>query len=316
MGTMSGDPTFGVASLQISGRRRRKERVVRWVLLAAAALSLVISVAIVLALLEQSIEFLSKVDPGALWTTNGWYPRSGYFDVLTILIGTIEIALIAMCIAAPLGLGAAMYLSEYATPHVRRSLKPILETLAGIPSVVLGYFALQVINPSIVQNLMGATSVFTIMAAGIGVGILTIPLVASVAEDAMHAVPDALREAAYGIGARRRTVTTKVVFPAAVSGIMASLILGFSRAVGETMVIAIAAGATSGAVRHIDPLVPGQTMTGAISSLAIGSDQVRGGTGGVNPFDSLYFVGLLLFAMTLALNVASERFVRRVRKNY
>ena len=133
--------------------------------------------------------------------------------MLTIFIGTVEVSVIAMVIATPLGLGAAMYLSEYASPRTRRRLKPILETLAGIPSVVLGYFALQVINPTIVQTLFGASGTFTIMAAGIGVGILTIPLVASVAEDAMYAVPGALREAAYGIGARRRTVTTKVVVP-------------------------------------------------------------------------------------------------------
>ena len=255
------------------------------------------------------------MDLGRLWTTSGWWPRRGDFDVPTILIGTVEVSLIAMVIATPLGLGAAMYLSEYAHPKARRKLKPILETLAGIPSVVLGYFALQVINPAIVQDLLGTLSTFTIMAAGIGVGILTIPLVASVAEDAMYAVPGALREAAYGIGARRRTVTTKVVFPAAVSGIVASLILGFSRALGETMVVAIAAGATSGASRHLTPLAPGQTMTGAISSLAIGSDQVKS-VAGLNPFDSLYFVGLLLFLMTLGLNMLSERFVRRVRRDY
>jgi len=181
--------------------------------------------------------------------------------------------------------------------------------------VVLGYFALQVINPAIVQTLFATSSTFTIMAAGIGVGILTIPLVASVAEDAMYAVPGSLREAAYGIGARRRTVTTKVVFPAAVSGIVASLILGFSRAIGETMVVAIAAGATGSATRHLNPLEPGQTMTGAIASLAIGSDQVKSSTG-LNPFDALYLVGLLLFAMTLGLNLLSERFVRRVRRDY
>ena len=194
--------------------------------------------------------------------------------MLTIFIGTVEVSVIAMLIATPLGLGAAMYLSEYASPRTRRRLKPILETLAGIPSVVLGYFALQVINPTIVQNLFSGSGTFTIMAAGIGVGILTIPLVASVAEDAMYAVPGALREAAYGIGARRRTVTTKVVFPAAVSGIMAALILGFSRALGETMVVAIAAGASGGAPRHWSPLDPGQTMTGRD---LVARDRVRPG---------------------------------------
>lgn len=316
MSTTTGDPGLSIKNLQGSPKRRRKEALVRGILITAAGISLVVSVAIVLALVGQAATFLSKIDLSQLWTI-GWLPRDGDFDIPTILIGTIEVSVIAMLIATPLGLGAAMYLSEYASPRTRRRLKPILETLAGIPSVVLGYFALQVINPTIVQGLMGATPTFTIMAAGIGVGILTIPLVASVAEDAMHAVPDALREAAYGIGARRRTVTIRVVFPAAVSGIMASLILGFSRALGETMVVAIAAGASGSALRHWNPLEPGQTMTGAISSLAIGSDQVKSSSASeANPFDALYFVGLLLFLMTLAMNVLSERFVRRVRKEY
>ncbi len=314
MATTTGDAGISIRSLRGSPRRRRKEGFVRYLLLAAAITSMVVSVAIVVALMGKAIGFLTNVELGELWTA-GWRPRNGQFDVLTIFIGTIEVSLIAMVIATPLGLGAAMYLSEYASPRTRRRLKPILETLAGIPSVVLGYFALQVINPAIVQTLFSSTSTFTIMAAGIGVGILTIPLVASVAEDAMYAVPNSLREAAYGIGARRRTVTTKVVFPAAVSGIVAALILGFSRAVGETMVVAIAAGATGGATRHWSPLEPGQTMTGAISSLAIGSDQVKSATG-LNPFDSLFFVGLLLFLMTLILNMVSERYVRKVRKDY
>jgi phosphate transport system permease protein len=306
---------LSIRELRGSSRRRRKEGAIHGILIAAEAISLVVSVGIVVALIGKAVTFLSSVELGQLWT-EGWRPRSGQFDVATIFIGTIEVSVIAMMIATPLGLGAAMYLSEYADPRTRRRLKPILETLAGIPSVVLGYFALTVINPSIVQDLFRATSTFTIMAAGIGVGILTIPLVASVAEDAMYAVPKALREGAYGIGARRHTVTTKVVFPAAVSGIVAALILGFSRALGETMVVAIAAGATSGATRHLNPFEPGQTMTGAISSLAIGSDSVKSASsGGVNPFDSLFFVGLFLFLMTLILNLISERFVRRVRRD-
>jgi phosphate transport system permease protein len=295
-----------------SKRRHRKERVVRALFLAAAVLGLVISLAIVLALVEEAVRWLFAIDLGWLWA-EGWFPRADEFDLLTILSGTVMIAVIAMLVATPLGLGAAAYLSEYATPRTRRTLKPILETLASIPSVVLGYFALQVINPDLVRRLFSSASTFNYLAAGLAVGILTIPLVASVAEDAMHAVPSALREAAFGIGARRKTVTTRVVFPAAVSGIVASLILGFSRAVGETMVVAIAAGATGGAPRTFNPLDGGQTMTGAISSLAIGSDQVRGSG---FAFDALYFVGLTLFVLTFLLNVVSERFVRRVRSQY
>jgi phosphate transport system permease protein len=304
--------TITLELMRGSRRRHRRERLVRVLFLSAATLGLVISLAIVLALVEQAIRWLFDIDLGWLWA-EGWFPRADEFDLLTILSGTVMIAVIAMAVAAPLGLGAAAYLSEYATPRTRRTLKPILETLASIPSVVLGYFALQWINPELVRKIFGSAGTFNLLAAGLAVGILTIPLVASVAEDAMHAVPHALREGAYGIGARRKTVTTRVVFPAAVSGIVASLILGFSRAVGETMIVAIAAGATGGALRTFNPLERGQTMTGAISSLAIGSDQVRGSG---FAFDSLYFVGLLLFAITFLLNVVSERFVRRVRSRY
>ena len=314
MATTSAPSPVSLATFRGSASRRRKEGLIKGALVLAAGFSLVISLAIVAALTGQAVRFLTEVDLSASWAS-GWFPRRGEFDIATIFIGTMEVSLIAMAIATPLGLGAAMYLSEYARPRSRRLLKPILETLAGIPSVVLGYFALQTINPAITQDLFGGTSPFSILAAGVGVGILTIPLVASVAEDAMYAVPLALREAAYGIGARRMSVTTRVVAPAAVSGIVASLILGLSRAIGETMVVAIAAGATSGAIRHLNPLDPGQTMTGAIASLAIGSDQVKSTTG-LNPFDALYFVGLLLFVMTFALNIASERFVRRVRREY
>lgn len=293
-------------------RRRRKERFVRAAFFAAAALSLLISIAIVLALAGEAIRWLTAIDLGWLWA-EGWFPRANEFDLVTILAGTLMIAVIAMFVAIPLGLGAAAYLSEYATPRTRRTLKPILETLASIPSVVLGYFALQVINPDLVRKIFASAGTFNFMAGGIAVGILITPLVASVAEDALHAVPGSLREGAYGIGARRKTVTTKVVFPAAVSGVVASLILGFSRAVGETMIVALAVGATGGALRTFNPLERGQTMTGAISSLAIGSDQVRGSG---FAFEALYFVGLLLFVITLALNVVSERFVRRVRSRY
>jgi phosphate transport system permease protein len=295
-----------------SAGRRRKEQAVRAIFAVTAALGLVISIAIVLALIGEALVWLTEIDLGGLWS-DGWFPRRDDFDLLTIFAGTFIIGVAAMAVATPLGLGAAMYLSEYATPRARRLLKPIVETLASIPSVVLGYFALTVINPELVQRLFSSAGTFNLLGAGLAVGILVIPLVATVAEDAMFAVPNALREAAYGIGARRGTVTTKVVAPAAVSGIVASLILGFSRAVGETMIIAVAAGATGGALRTFNPLDRGQTMTGAISSLAIGSDQVQGSG---NAFASLYFVGLLLFAITFVLNVLSERFVRRVRKTF
>lgn len=206
-----------------------------------------------------------------------------------------------------------MYLSEYASPRVRRLLKPILEILAGIPSVVLGFFAITFINPELVQRVFSGAEFFNMTAAGIAVGVLVTPLVASIAEDAMRAVPMSLREASYGMGARKRSTSLRVVFPAAISGIVAALIVGVSRAIGETMVVAIAAGATGGSLFTVDPLGGGQTMTAAMTALAIGSDQVKGAE---NTFEALFFVGLLLFFMTLVLNIVSERFVRKVRQKY
>jgi len=314
MATVATGPRDGVlSSLRGNRRRRRKETVIHGLLAAAAGLSILVSVGIVLALLFRALDFLTDVDLRELWSGT-WRPRQGQFDLVSLFLGSLVVTGIAMLVATPLGLGAAIYLAEYARPKARRILKPILETLAGIPSVVIGFFALTIINPVLVQGLLGGTHSFTMMAAGIGVGILTLPLVASVAEDAMYAVPGALREAAYGIGARPRTVTLRVVFPAAISGIVAALILGISRALGETMVVAIAAGATGNASRTLDPLEPNQTLTAAIASLAIGSDQVKTAGSGLNAFEVLYVVGLVLFVFTFLLNVASERFVRRVRR--
>ncbi len=308
-------PDGVLSSLEGSARRRRKESTIKGALVAAAAVSLLVSGGIVAALLFRALNFLSDVELGSLWS-GSWRPRQLQFDIPSLFLGSLVVTLIAMVVATPVGLGAAMYLSEYAKPRSRRMLKPILETLAGIPSVVIGFFALTVINPVVVQDLFGATHTFTMMAAGLGVGILTIPLVASVAEDAMFAVPGGLREAAYGIGARRRTVTLRVVFPAAISGVVAALILGISRALGETMVVAIAAGATGNASRTLNPLEPNQTLTAAIASLAIGSDQVKTAGSSLNAFEVLYLLGLLLFLFTLVLNVISERYVRRVRRHY
>jgi phosphate transport system permease protein len=280
-------------------------------LLTAAGLSVVISAAIVLSLIGNALAFFIQVDKAALWT-DGWFPRRGLYDIRTIVAGTLVISLIAMAIAAPLGIASAIYLSEYASSRTRRWLKPVLEILASIPSVVLGFFALTWISPNIVQPISGAP-LSNMAAAGIAVGILVTPLVASVAEDALHAVPQYLREAAYGLGARKRTTSIRIVVPAAVSGIVAALLLALARAIGETMVVAIAAGGTGGSLFQINPFAPGQTMTGAITALAIGSDQVRGAE---LTFESLFFVGMLLFAFTLGLNLVSDAFVRRVRRAY
>lgn len=303
---------FDPLTLSGDASRHRRERFVRSLFKAAAMLSVLISAAIVFSLVGRAFAFITSVDLGALWSS-GWFPRRGLYDLRTIVVGTFLIAGIGMIVAAPLGLGAAIYLSEYARPRTRRFLKPILEILAGIPSVVIGFFALTFISPEIVQRLFSGASFFNMMSAGIGVGILVTPLVASISEDAFRSVPAALREASYGLGAQKRPTTTRVVVPAALSGIMASLIVGVSRAVGETMVVAIAAGASGGSALTFDPTEPGQTMTAAMTALAIGSDQVKGAE---NTFESLFFVGLLLFLMTLLLNILSERFVRKYRQRY
>jgi phosphate transport system permease protein len=235
-----------------------------------------------------------------------------------LFMGSLLVAAVAMVIAIPLGLGAAAYLAEYANPQVRRILKPILEVLAGIPSIVLAFFAIEWIGPNIVENLSSSAESFSLAAAGIGVGILVTPLVASVSEDAMRAVPQALREASYGMGARKMTTVTRVVFPAAISGIVAAIILAVSRAVGETMIVLIAAGAFGEADYTSNVFDVGLTITAAMGSLATGTDQVAagGGQGASQAGNALFFLGLLLFLFTMILNLIGDFFVRRVRETY
>ncbi len=299
-------------SIDLTGdvRRRRRESLVKAIFFAAAAVSILISVAIVIALIGKAWAFVSSIELSQLWA-DGWFPRRGRFQLPALIVHTLMVTVIAMVVAVPFGLGSAVYLSEYARSGVRRVLKPTLEILAGIPSVVLGFFALQFITPNIVRGLFPGAQSANFLAAGIAVGILTIPLVASVSEDAMRAVPSSLREASYGLGAKQWHTALRVVFPAAISGIIAAVILGISRAIGETMVVALAAGLNG--IMTFNPTEGGLTMTGAIANLAVGSDQVAGD---VAAFQSLFFVGLVLFIFTLGLNILSGRMVRRYRQRY
>jgi len=304
-----------LADLGPDPKRRGTERRVKAVVLTMALLSVVVSALILFSLLEEAWVFVWGIAEAGNWSTlwaDGWFPRRGLYSIPTLLVGSLVVTLIAMVIAAPLGLAAAVYLSEYANPRVRRILKPGLETLAGIPSVVLGFFALTFISPELVQRFFTAPQA-NLAAAGIGVGILTIPLVASVSEDAMRSVPAALREGAYGLGARKATTAVRVVLPAALSGLVAAMILAVSRALGETMVVAIASGGSAGALFNADPLRPGTTMTAAMIAQATGTDQVKGDA---LTFQSLFFVGTLLFLLTLSLNLAAGRVVRRFRNVY
>ena len=284
----------------------------RVVVLSAAVLSIVVSTLIVLSLIGEAWTFISQVKRSELFA-DGWFPRRSQYDIRTIVYGTLLVTGVAMVVAGPLGLGAAVYLSEYAPRPIRKLFKPVLEILAGIPSVVLGFFALTWISPEVVQRFQDDATQFNLASAGIAVGVLTIPLVAAVSEDAMRSVPRALREASYGMGAKKVTTVVRVVIPGAVSGLVAAFIVAVSRAIGETMVVFVAAGATGGALRSLDIFEPGQTMTGAIASQAAGTDQVVGA--GLT-FQSLFFVALLLFVVTLVLNLAASGFVRRVRQRY
>jgi phosphate transport system permease protein len=308
----------GAVDLSGSPRRHRRERTVKTIFVVAGVSSLLISIAIVLSLLGKSITFITNIDLDSLFTFDKWAPRIGKFDLGTLFMGSLLVTGVAMIVATPLGIGAAIYLSEYAKPRVRRILKPILEVLAGVPSIVIGYFAVAWIGPEIVQRLSSEADAFSLAAAGLGVGVLVTPLVASVTEDAMRAVPQSLREASYGMGARKMTTTVRIVIPAAISGIVAALILAMARAIGETMVIALAAGSAGEANYTTNPFDVGTTVTAAMASLAVGTDQVAtgGGSGAGQAVNSLFFLGLLLFLVTLVFNMIGDFFVRRVREQY
>jgi phosphate transport system permease protein len=297
-------------------RRRTGERIIEGGLVAAAGLSVLITVGIVVSLFAPLTTFFSHVDPaeflfGTEWTAafgnkSNWDDKS--WGVLPLVVGTMVTTLIALAVAVPLGLGSAMFLSEYATPGVRKVLKPILEILAGIPTVVYGALALTVVTP-LLKPLFGFGSVYNMLSPGIVMGFMIVPTVASLSEDAMSAVPASLRQGSYALGANRMKTTLRVVFPAALSGIMAAVVLGISRAVGETMIMALAAG--NQAVLTFDPRQAAQTMTGFIAQIASG-DAPEGSP----VYYSLFAVGALLFVMTLMINLVSIQLVRRFRQVY
>lgn len=305
-----------LAALSGNRDRRDREAAVRKVMLAAALASILVSGLIVLALVRDALTFMINIDWVSVWTT-GWFPRRGFYDIKTLVVSTGLVVGVSTLIATPVGLGAAVYLSEYAKPRTRRWMKPTLEVLAGIPSVVFGFFALQWISPNIIQHIdvwFGQDArPGNLAAAGVGVGILSVPLMASISEDAMKAVPNSLREASAGLGSRKVSTTLRIVLPAAVSGLVAAFIVTTSRAVGETMVVFIAGGGGDTAVYTHNVFDGSLTMTAAMASLASGTDSVVGE--GLT-FESLYFVGLLLFVLTLGMNLVADRIVRRFQNKY
>src|SRR6266545_2199136 len=281
----------------VAARPRYGERLIEGSLAACAVVSVITTTAIVISLLSPSIDFFKEVSFSEFFSFDTWAPTQAdpTFGVFNIVMGTLNTALWGMAFAVPIGLLSAIYLSEYARPRVRRLVKPVLEVLAGIPTVALGLFAVTFLSPEI-QDLFPSfikTPPFAAGVAGLAIGLLLVPIIASISDDAMRAVPGGLREGAYGLGATKLKVSTRVVFPAAISGIVASIVLAASRAVGETMIVLLAAGANPNA--SFNPFESVLTMTASIARVATGDI----GTGTIT-YDTIFAVGALLFVMTLA----------------
>jgi len=293
---------------------RYGERVIEAVLFLAALVSILTTIGIVIAIIGPTIEFFREPAvsvweflTGTEWTVL-FSEAQREFGVLPLVTATLTTTAIALLVAIPLGLGAAIYLAEYASPRARKVLKPVLEVLAGIPTVVYGFFALAFVTPQILQRIIDVGT-FSMLSAGLVMGVMIIPTVASLSEDAMTAVPQSLRDGAYGLGSTRMQVATRVVVPAAISGIVAAFVLGISRAVGETMIVVLAAGSTPNLT--FNPLESAQTMTAFIAQAASG-DQPTGSIG----YESLFAVAALLFAITVVMNFISIRLVRKYREEY
>jgi phosphate transport system permease protein len=304
--TTRATPALGVA------RRRWSEDVIKALLLLAALISILTTTGIVLSLARETIVFFGEVGLGDFLFGSEWSPviKPQSFGVLPLVSGTLLITAVCLVVAIPLGLGSAIYLSEYAHPRVRKIVKPILETLAGVPTIVFGYFALTFFTPNFLQGFLSMdVSVFNALSAGLIMGFMVMPTIASVAEDAMSAVPASLREGAFGLGANRLQTSLRVVFPAALSGIVASVVLGASRAIGETMIVLVAAGQI--AALTADVREPMYTMTSYIAAMGKGDLA----TGSIE-YKTIFAVGMLLFVITLVLNLVAIRFVRKYRQVY
>jgi phosphate transport system permease protein len=293
-----------------ASRRRWGEDVVKGVLALCALVSVATTVGIVIALFEPAIEFFGEISLVDFLTGTEWTPlfTPAKFGTLPLVAGTLLVVLCACLVCIPFGLGAAIYLSEYARARTRKTLKPALEVLAGIPTVVYGYFALTFVSP-LLQDLGLPVGVFSAVSAGLVMGVMLLPTVASVSEDAMAAVPRDLRDGAYALGSTKYQVATRIVVPAAISGIIASFVLGISRAVGETMIVLIAAGGQPNFTWN--PLEAVQTMTAFIA--ATGQGDVP--TGSIE-YKTIFAVGATLFVMTLIMNLISIRLVRKYREVY
>jgi phosphate transport system permease protein len=291
--------------------RHFRERAIKVVLMACAYLSVLTTFGIVFVLIFETINFFQEVSIVEFLTSTRWAASfaNPSFGIVVLVCGTLLTTLIAIAVALPVGLLAAIFLSEYASPRLRRWLKPALEILAGVPTIVYGYFALTFVTPLLRESIFPSMTIFNALSAGLVMGVMIIPTIASVSEDAIYAVPRSLREGAYALGATKRETATRIVVPAALSGIVAATILGISRAVGETMIVAVAAGNL--AQLTANPLQPVQTMTAFIVQVASGDTP----TGSLT-YNTIFAVGSTLFVMTLILNIVSYMFVRRFREAY
>jgi phosphate transport system permease protein len=312
------EPAGGPPRRLQASSKRYGERVIQWLLALCAALSVLTTTAIVISLVGPTIGFFEIVPAKEFFFGIDWTPQfePPSFGVLSVVAGTLNVTLWGMLFAIPIGLGSAIYLSEYASPRVRKTVKPALEVLAGIPTVAIGFFAVSFILPELIvplwpgEFLGGAEGKpFLALAAGLGIGLMIVPIIASISEDAMSAVPRGLREGAYALGATKAKVAIRVVFPAALSGIVASIVLAISRALGETMIVVLAAGSTPRFT--LNPVESIQAMTSYIATTATGDIS----TGSVD-YKSVFAVGTVLFVMTLVMNVISIRLVRRYREVY
>jgi phosphate transport system permease protein len=293
-------------------RPRYGDRIVKVVLVSCALLSVFTTVGILAALLGETILFFQSVSIIEFLTGTEWTPlfSDPKYGIAPLVSGTLLVTGIALLVAVPLGLASAVYLSEYATPRVRKAVKPVLEVLAGVPTIVFGYFALTFFTPVVLKDILGfEVGVFNALSAGLVMGFMVLPTIASVSEDAMSAVPAGLREGAFGLGASRMQVSTRVVFPAALSGIVAAVVLGVSRAIGETMIVLVAAGLEPNLT--LDPRESVETMTTFIGATA-GGDIPTGSL----KYQTIFAVGTALFFITLVMNAIAIRFVRRYRQIY
>ncbi|MBU0437585.1 phosphate ABC transporter permease subunit PstC [Staphylococcus succinus] len=286
------------------------DKIVPIILGIIAIFSILTTVGIIVTLLTETITFFTRVSIADFLFTTEWNPFSSTpkFGIWALILGTLKITLIATIVAVPLGLGAALYLSEYASKRAKSIIKPILEILSGIPTIVFGFFALTFVTP-ILRSIFPDLGSFNSISPGIVVGIMIIPLISSMSEDAMSSVPNKMREGALGLGATKFEVATKVILPAATSGIMASIVLAISRAIGETMIVSLAAGSTPTASLDLTGSI--QTMTGYIVQVATGD-----ATFGSDIYYSIYAVGFTLFLFTLAMNLISQWITKRFREEY